>query len=48
MEIFGLGFYYNHIEKGEVKSSPEMGGEAGIAASLPTNSQYVPVLGTKA
>jgi len=32
MEIFGLGFYYNQVEKGEVEASPEMDGEAGIVA----------------
>merc|ERR1712240_726195 len=32
MEIFGLGFYYNQVEKGEVEASPDMDGEAGIVA----------------
>jgi len=32
MEISGLGFYYNQVEKGEVEASPEMDGEAGIVA----------------
>jgi len=32
MEISGLGFYYNQVEKGKVEASPEMDGEAGIVA----------------
>merc|ERR1712240_452236 len=32
MEISGLGFYYNQVEKGEVEASPEKDGEAGIVA----------------
>jgi len=42
MEIFGLGFYYNQVEKNEVKASPEMDGEAVVAATLSAPS--VPVL----
>ena len=44
MEIFGLGFYYNQVEKSEVKASPEMDGAAGIAATLPVKATAVPVL----
>jgi len=44
MEIFGLGFYYNQVEKSEVKASPEMDGAAGIAATLPVKATSVPVL----
>ena len=44
MEIFGLGFYYNQVEKNEVKVSPEMDGEAVVAATLPAKAPSVPVL----
>merc|ERR1711973_972751 len=44
MEIFGLGFYYNQVEKSEIKASPEMDGAAGIAATLPVKATSVPVL----
>jgi len=44
MEIFGLGFYYNQVEKSEVKASPEMDGEAVIAATLSLKAPSVPVL----
>merc|ERR1712126_697638 len=44
MEIFGLGFYYNQVEKSEVKASPEMDGEAVIAATLPAKAPSLPVL----
>jgi len=44
MEIFGLGFYYNQVEKSEVKASPKMDGEAGIAASLPAKAPSLPAL----
>merc|ERR1711973_1030287 len=44
MEIFGLGFYYNQVEKGEVKASPEMDGEAGIAATFPAEAPSLPAL----
>jgi len=44
MEIFGLGFYYNQVEKSEVKASPEMDGEAGIAATVPTKAPSLPAL----
>merc|ERR1712240_688422 len=44
MEIFGLGFYYNQVEKNEVKISPEMDGEAVVAATLSAKAPPVPVL----
>merc|ERR1711973_4026 len=44
MEIFGLGFYYNQVEKSEVKASPEMDGEAAVASTLSAKAPSVPVL----
>ena len=44
MEIFGLGFYYNQVEKNEVKVSPEIDGEAGIAATFPAKAPSLPAL----
>merc|ERR1719204_1749684 len=44
MEIFGLGFYYNQVEKNEIKISPEMDGEAVVAATLSAKAPSVPVL----
>jgi len=44
MEIFGVGFYYNQVEKSEVKASPEMDGEAVVAATLSAKAPSVPVL----
>jgi len=44
MEIFGLGFYYNQVEQSEVKASPEMDGEAGIAATYPAKAPSLPAL----
>ena len=44
MEIFGLGFYYNQVEKNEVKVSPEMDGEAVVAVTLSVKAPSVPVL----
>ena len=44
MKIFGLGFYYNQVEKKEVKASPEMDGEAVIASTLSAKAPSVPVL----
>ena len=44
MEIFGLGLYYNQVEKSEVNASPEMDGAASIAATLPVKATSVPVL----
>merc|ERR1712013_319789 len=44
LEIFGLGSYYNQVEKSEVKASPEMDGEAVIATTLPAKAPPVPVL----
>jgi len=44
MEIFSLGFFNNQVEKSEVKASPEMDGEAGIAAAVPAKAPSMPAL----
>jgi len=44
MEIFCLGFYYNQVEKSEVKALPEMDREADIASTFPAKAPSLPAL----